>query len=98
MVEVSNNQNLSAHYSTSAKVTRPERPVANPPATLTKPHLFDDKDANNRLKMINQDIYKDSKKEENKAGVKFLKIFGGIVAAILLIKGIKNIRGAFKKS
>ena len=98
MVEVSNNQNLNAHYTTNAKVIRPERPVANPPAILTKPHLFDDKDANNRLKMINQDIYKDSKKEENKYGIKFLKIFGGIIAAILLIKGIKNIKGAFKKS
>ena len=52
MAEVNNKQNLNAHYSTSVKVKRPERPIANPPKTLTKAHLFDDNDANNRLKII----------------------------------------------
>ena len=96
MTEVHNNQNLNAHYSTKAKVQRPERPIANPPATLSKPHLFDDKDANNRLKMIDRDIYCDSKKEENKAGIKFLRIFGVCVGVILIIKGLRNIKNAFK--
>lgn len=96
MTEVHNNQNLNAHYSTNAKAQRPERPIANPPATLSKPHLFDDKDANNRLKMIDRDIYCDSKKEENKAVIKFLRIFGVCVGVILIIKGLRNIKNAFK--
>ena len=68
MTEVSI-QNLNAHYSNNAKVTRPKRPVAFAPEELPKPHLFNDTDANNRLKLINQDIYQDSKKEENKFGI-----------------------------
>ena len=88
-------QNLNAHYSTNAKVQRPSRPVATAPASLPKPHLFNDKDANNRMKAINQDIYIDSKKEENRAGFNFIKIFGAFVLAILAIKLGQNI---FKKS
>lgn len=96
MAEISNDQNLNAHYSTNAKAKRPERPVANPPATLSKPHLFNDNDANNRLKMINQDIYQDSKKEEKKDAIKFLKIFGLAVGLVLIIKGFKKIKNTFK--
>ena len=87
--------NLNSHYSTNSKVDRPNRPVAMAPTSLPKAHLFNDKDANKRMKAINRDIYVDSKKEENSAGIKFLKFFGILVGAILMIKGLKNI---FKKS
>ena len=40
-------------------------------------------------------IYVDSKKEENKKGWNFVKIFGAFVLAILAVKFAKNI---FKKS
>ena len=95
MAEISNTQNLNAHYSTNAKVQRPARPVDYAPNSLPKPHLFNDTDANNRMKAINQDIYIDSKKEENRAGFNFIKIFGAFVLAILAIKLGQNI---FKKS
>ena len=91
MTEVLNSQNLNAHYSTNTKVQRPERPVAFAPASIPQPHLFDDKDANNRLKAINQDIYFDSKKEEKKPVLKFLKFFGILVGSILAIKGIRTL-------
>lgn len=95
MPEISNSQNLNSHYSTNAKVVRPYRPVASAPIDLPKPHLFNDNDAENRLKAINHDIYIDSKKEENKKGWNFVKIFGAFVLAILAVKFAKNI---FKKS
>ena len=60
MAEISNTQNLNAHYSTNAKVQRPARPVAYAPNSLPKPHLINDTDANNRMKAINQDIYIDN--------------------------------------
>lgn len=90
MQDVSNNQNLNAHYSNNAKVKRPSRPVASPPESLSKPHLFNDRDANNRIKAINQDIYLDSKKEENRSGLNFIKVFGAGVLAILVFLGIKR--------
>ncbi len=87
--------NLNSHYSTNSKVDRPNRPVAMAPTSLPKAHLFNDKDANKRMKAINQDIYVDSKKEERKSGITFLKIFGAFVLAILAIKAGQKI---FKKS
>ena len=97
MSGISNNQKLEAHYSVNAKVERPSRPVAMAPTALPQYHLFNDTDANNRMKAINHDIYIDSKKEENRAGLKFLKFFGILVGAILLFKGLKNIGSIFKK-
>ena len=91
MSEISSNNNLEAHYSTSAKVVRPTRPVASAPSALPNVHLFNDTDANNRIKAINQDIYQNSKKEENKAGIKFLKFFGVLIATILAVKGLKKL-------
>ena len=91
MSEVLNNQNLNSHYSTNAKVHRPSRPIANAPQSFTKPHLFDDNDANNRLKAINQDIYNASKNEEKRPLKNFLKIFGTIVAGIIAYIGIKKL-------
>lgn len=98
MNEIKNQQNINSHYSTNAKVERPALAVASAPANLPRMHLFNNKDAENRLKQINQDIYTDSKKEENKHGIKFLKIFGLGIGLILIIKGFKNLKNTFKKS
>lgn len=87
--------NLDAHYSTNAKVERPIRPVVLPPSGLPQQHVFSDKDASNRMKAINQDIYIDSKKEEKRQGITFLKFFGAFVLAILAIKAGQKV---FKKS
>ena len=88
-------QNLNAHYSNDAKVQRPQRPIATPPDTLPKMHLFNDKDANNRIKAIDNDIYLDTKKEEKKQGTNFVKFFVAGVIGLLALIGLKRI---FKKS
>ena len=98
MPEINSNYNLDAHYTNEAKVKRSGFKVASPPANLPKQHLFNDIDANNRMKMINQDIYQSFKKEENKEGIQFLKFFGALVGAVLLIKGFQHILNIFKKS
>lgn len=95
MTEISNNQNLNSHYSSSTKTNRPSCIVVSGPTSLPKSYSFNDKEANNKLRAINQDIYLDSQKEENKSGIKFIKVFGGLIAAILAVKGIKSL---FKKS
>lgn len=90
MTEVSNNNNLSAHYSANPKVNRPTGIVATAPVELPKMHLFNDKDANIRMNAINQDIYQDSKKEEKRYGRQFIKVFGACVLAIMAFIGLKR--------
>jgi hypothetical protein len=91
MSEITSNQNLKAHYSTEVKVQRPQRPIAAPPETLPKNFAFNDKEANNRIKAIDKDIYLDSKKEEKKQGMNFVKIFGLGVVGLLALLGLKRI-------
>ena len=91
MSEVTNNQNLNAHYSTESKAYRPQRPIATPPDTLPRMHLFNDKDANNKIKAIDKDIYLDSKKEEKRQGANFIKIFVAGVLGLLALIGLKRI-------
>ena len=90
-----NDINLNAHYTNNPKTERSARPVALAPSSLPKQHLFNNQDAKARWSAINNDIYIDSKKEENRAGFNFVKIFGAFVLAIIAIKLGQNI---FKKS
>ena len=92
-----NEINLDAHYTNNPKVTRPINTAVNAPVNIPKPYSFNDKEANLRMKAINQDIYIKSKKEDNKTFIKFLKVFGAIVGGVLLIKGIKNIITRLRK-
>ena len=98
MAEVVSNINLDAHYSSNPKVERPARVVANGPTTIPSTHLFDDNDANKRFEGINRDIYEKTGVEKKKNASNFWKIFGSIVGIILIIKGVRNIKGSFKKS
>lgn len=82
--------NLEAHYSTNPKTSLPQKIIAQPPETIPVRHLFNDRDANARLKILNQDIYEERKKEKNKDVKTFIKWFGGIVLAILAFIGIKK--------
>lgn len=95
MTEISKNINIDAHYSTSEKVKKPSYTVASAPNTLPSRHLFNDKDANNRFKMLSQDIYNDSKKEEKRHATNFIKIFGAGIIGVLAFLGLKKV---FKKS
>jgi len=89
---ISHTQNLEAHYITTDKTKRPERMVAYPPENIPKTYLFDDKDANNRLKAINQDIYNDYKKEENRKKKNFIKFLSIFTISTLLILSLKNLK------
>jgi len=91
MPQISNPQNLNAYYSTDTKAHRPERVVVNGPESIPNMHLFNDKDANNRLKAINEDIYSNYKDEKKSETKNFIKLFGGSIAIVLGILGIKKL-------
>ena len=91
MTEIATNQNLNAHYTKDAKIKRLRHPVTSAPTNMPKHHLFNDKDANNRMKAINNDIYQGFKKEENRKGTTFIKVFAGIVLAVLGFLGLKKL-------
>ena len=86
-------QNLNSHYSTNLKVELPSNRVAIAPQTLPKSHLYNDTDATNRWKSINEDIYQESKKENGKSKLGFFKFFMGFV---VLFFGVKFARKFFK--
>ena len=98
MTEVTTNQNLNAHYTTSAKAPRKTGVVAQPPASVPERKVYSDAEANKRFKEINQDLYQDSKKVAKKEKIKTLKIIGIIVGAVLGIAGFRKLAGFFKKS
>lgn len=50
-------QNLNAHYTTQAKVAKPERVVVEGPNDVPKYHIYSDKEANEKLKALNNDVY-----------------------------------------
>lgn len=84
--------NLNSHYSSNSKIERPRRQaVVAGPANLPKTHLFNDRDATNRIKAINNDIYHGFKQEKNKDCVNFTKTFGALVLGILAFLGIKKV-------
>ena len=90
MPQISNPQNLNSYYSSDTKAHRPERVVVSGPNSLPVQHLFNDRDADNRLRSINKDIYLNYKKEEKAETKNFIKFFTGAVAIILAILGVKK--------
>ena len=95
MPEIHSAQNLNAHYSNNAKVIKKSKTPALAPNSLPKHHLYNDIDANDRMNAINQDIYNLYKNEKKSNGKNFIKIFCGIIIAILTALGLKKV---FKKS
>lgn len=93
MAEIS--QNLNAHYTSNTKAQRSNRTVASAPSAIPKAYSFSDKDANNRFKMLSQDIYNDSKREEKRHATNFIKVFGAGIIGVLAFLGLKKV---FKKS
>ena len=83
--------NLNSHYSSNSKVNRPQRVIVTGPNDLPKVHLYNDRDATNRVKAINNDIVLDYKQEKNKDGVNFTKGFVAIILGILAFLGIKKV-------
>lgn len=91
MPEISNTQNLNAHYSTNSKVERPEHAVAQAPGTIPNGYKFNDRVANKKMQTICNDIYVDTKSEQSSDGKKFVKVFGIGTAGILGIIGLRNL-------
>ena len=85
------NYNLNAHYTSNPKVERPQRAIVSAPNNLPVMHLYNDRDANNRMKSINNDIYQGFKQEKQKDGTNFLKGFVAVILGILTFLGIKKV-------
>ena len=95
MTDVNNNI-LEGHYSCETKIKRPAMTVADAPAALPKHALFSEKEAKQRMKALNADIYEATKKEKSKNEFNtslYFKIFGGVGIAAAGIAGISKIRG-----
>ena len=95
------NNILDGHYSNETKVKRPKILVAEAPATLPKPTLFSEKEAKEKIRSIDNDIYEGTKKEKAKNDFNkslYFKIFGGVVLVSAGIAGIDKIRKFFRKS
>jgi len=75
MEEVSNTQNLNAHYTNSPKVAKPKRVVVSGPNNVPTYHLYSDAEANARLETLNNDVYEAVKRTPKKDKKKFLGIF-----------------------
>ena len=75
MNEISETQNLNAHYTNSPKVAKPQRVVVNGPDNIPVYHIYTDAEANARLEEINNDVYEAVKRTPKKNKKKFLGIF-----------------------
>lgn len=89
------NIDLNSHYSSNVKVTKPSYMVVSPPNNLPNQHLFNDIDANIRMRNINNDIYQNTKSEKKKPLINYLKFLAGFVLVLLGVKGLSKF---FKKS
>ena len=81
---------LNQHYSSNPKAERPMRTVVIAPDNLPSYSLCRDKDMNEKMRALNNDIYQSSKKEKNKNGITFLKWFGGLVLFVIGFRFIRN--------
>ncbi len=98
MAEIQNNI-LEGHYSTQAKVRRPNRMAAEAPVVLPKHKLFSEKEAEQKINSINNDIYTGTVNEKKKHEFNrslYFKIFGGVALATAGIAGINKIKSFFK--
>ena len=75
MNEISQQQNLNAHYTTEAKVKRPERVVVSGPETIPVRYVYSDREANKKLETLNNDVYVAVQREPKPKKKKFLGLF-----------------------
>ena len=68
-------QNLNAHYTTQAKVTKPERVVVSGPDNVPQYHIYSDKEANEKLTALNNDVYISVQKAPKPKKKKFFELF-----------------------
>ena len=75
MEEISQAQNLNAHYTSSPKVTKPKNIVVSAPNNIPKHHIYTDQEANEKLCALNNDVYEAVQRTPKKNKKKFLGIF-----------------------
>lgn len=76
MNEISQAQNLNAHYTTAPKVEKPKHVVVDGPENIPTRHIYSDKEANAKLEALNNDVFVAVQKEPKPAKKKkFLGIF-----------------------
>ena len=91
MSQITQNQNLNAHYSANTKVKRPANIVANAPSTLPNNKMpYYDSEATKRMQSINESIYNDYKAEKQKGTSNATKFVSATALAILGALGIKK--------
>jgi hypothetical protein len=88
------NQNLNAHYSSSVKVQRPKKTVAEAPPFVPNKMPYYDNEATVRMQNINNSIYKDYQAEKKKEAFGVIKFVFTTAIVILGFLGLKHI---FKK-
>lgn len=97
MPEITTNiTNINPHYSSNTKATIPPKMVVAGPNALPGQHLYNDTDANNRMRQINNEITYNSKEVRKNPAKQFWKVFAGIVVTVLGIIGIKKLITFFK--
>ena len=69
-------QNLNAYYTTNSHISKPQHVVVQGPENIPHNYVYTDKEANEKLSVINQDIYVSTQKASvNKRKKKILGIF-----------------------
>ena len=74
MEEISQTQNLNAHYTASPKVAKPQHIVVNAPNNIPQYHIYTDREANERLSAVESDVYEAVQRTPKKKNKK--KFFG----------------------
>ncbi len=76
MNEIQQTQNLEAYYTSSPKIEKPKHVVAEGPNSIPQYHIYTDREANQKLTALENDIYESYKKVQKKdKKKKFLGIF-----------------------
>ena len=92
---------IEAHYTTENKTHRPRNVVVSAPTVLPKNQLFSDKNADQKMNTINQDIYQGTQKEKSKNGFNkslYFKIFAGLALTVAGFACFRKIKNFFRKS
>ena len=87
--------NINAHYTNNPKVEPRKLAVATSPSYIPNRNVFNDEEANKRLKGINDNIKKEYETEKKKEQENFSKFVTTTTLCILAFLGLKKL---FKKS
>lgn len=87
--------NTNAHYTNNPKVATRKPTVATSPTQIPNRYVFNDEEANERLRTINNSIKKDYKAEKNKDKKNYFKFITAFTLSVLAFLGLKKL---FKKS